>query len=67
MSQNCEHLERCGFFKKWSAAKNLACQGFINTFCKGEKKIECKRLEHRMKTGAPPTDDMMPNGLFIRT
>ena len=37
MSQECEKLTMCGFFKKYGEVKDLACRGFINQYCKGEK------------------------------
>jgi hypothetical protein len=67
MENQCEHLEKCGFFKKYQETKNLACRGFINLYCKGPKMSECKRLEYRNKNGVPPSDDMMPNGQIIKS
>ena len=67
MSQDCELLETCGFFKKYQETKELACRGFINQYCKGPKLDECKRKEYRLKNGEPPSDDMMPSGQIIRT
>ncbi|MEW5948151.1 MAG: hypothetical protein AB1711_01915 [Thermodesulfobacteriota bacterium] len=61
----CELLEKCGFFKKYQGAKDLACRGFINQYCNGPKMNECKRKEYRKKHGTPPPDDMLPNGLTM--
>jgi hypothetical protein len=63
--QECELLGNCGFFKKHSEAKSLACQGFIKNYCKGEKMDECKRKKYRQEHGSPPHEDMMPNGQMI--
>jgi hypothetical protein len=63
MPEECELLEKCGFFKKFQNINELACRGFINRYCKGSDMNRCKRKEYRQKYGAPPTDDMMPNGL----
>ncbi|MGE5341809.1 MAG: hypothetical protein ACM3SY_10065 [Candidatus Omnitrophota bacterium] len=65
MNQNCEMLEKCGFFKKFQASKNLACKGFILQYCQGPKMDACKRKEHRKTHGTPPPDDMMPSGLMM--
>jgi len=62
----CQYLLNCGFFKKYSDSKNLACQGFINRYCKGTERDVCKRLEFRMAHGTPPPEDMMPNGLIMK-
>ena len=58
----CELLETCGFFKKYQESLNLACKGFIKTYCKGERMDECKRKEYRAEHGQPPQDDMLPSG-----
>jgi len=65
MAFECEMLTRCGFFKKYHEIKNLACKGFIRNFCMGPQMEECKRKAYRKNHGAPPSDDMMPNGQMI--
>jgi hypothetical protein len=65
MAQECELLEKCGFFQKYQASKDLVCKGFIIEYCKGPKMQECKRLEYRQQHGSPPSDDMMPSGKMI--
>ena len=62
MTQECEMLGRCGFFKKYGGTKDLACRGFINLYCQGVKQNECKRKEYSKKHGQAPSDDMMPTG-----
>ena len=62
MSEVCELLEKCGYFKKYKESKELVCHGFIQQYCKGPKQNECKRKEYRQKHGVPPSDDMMPSG-----
>jgi len=58
----CELLGTCGFFQKYQHALDLACRGFIKTYCKGPKMDECKRKEFRREHGAPPVDEMLPSG-----
>ncbi len=65
MAQECESLAACGFFRKYQETKILACKGFINQYCKGQKMNECKRKEYRKKHGQPPSDDLMPSGQMI--
>jgi hypothetical protein len=67
MIDSCELLEKCGFFKKYQAAKDLACKGFIRMYCNGDLMSQCKRKEYRKINGTPPSDDMMPNGKMIVT
>jgi hypothetical protein len=61
----CENLPYCGFIKKHGEANNLAIQGFVSLYCKGPRLIDCKRLEYIENNGAPPPEDMMPNGANI--
>jgi hypothetical protein len=65
MSEQCNRLDLCGFFKKWQTTKDLACSGFINMYCKGDGMNACKRKEYFLKYGMPPSDDMMPNGFMV--
>ena len=66
MAQECEKLTTCGFFRKYGAVKDLACRGFINQYCKGDKMDQCKRKEYSRKHSEAPSDDMMPTGHNIR-
>jgi len=61
----CELLESCGFFQKYRETLNLACRGFIKTYCRGERMDECKRKEYRKQHGAAPDSDMLPSGQMI--
>jgi hypothetical protein len=58
----CELLETCGFFKKYNDSLDLACRGFIKSYCKGDKMDDCARKIYRNTHGEPPHDDMMPSG-----
>ena len=62
----CEFLPKCAFFEKYCTSNNLACQGFINRYCKGNDMKNCKRMEYRQKNGTPPPVDMMPSGLILK-
>jgi major membrane immunogen (membrane-anchored lipoprotein) len=66
MVEECELLDKCGFFKKYQTTKDLACKGFMRQYCRGPKMNECIRKEYRQKHGTPPSDDMMPSGqMFV--
>ena len=62
---DCDLLDKCGFFLKYRETLNLACRGFIKTYCKGPKMDECKRKEYRLQHGQPPEDDMLPSGQLM--
>lgn len=59
---DCENIDKCGFFQKYQETKDLACKGFMLQFCKGPKQGECMRKKYKAEHGAPPADNMMPNG-----
>ena len=62
---DCELLERCGFFGKYKESLNLACRGFIKTYCRGPLMHECKRKAYRREHGSAPPDDMLPTGQTV--
>ena len=62
MSEDCELLANCGYFRKYQNTKEVLCQGFIRQYCKGPLQVECKRMEYRKQHGTPPPDEMMPSG-----
>ena len=61
----CELLGKCGFFKRYEQSLDLACRGFIKSYCKGEKMDECARKKYRTEHGEPPDDNMMPSGQML--
>jgi len=61
----CELLATCGFFQKYQNTLDMACRGFIKTYCEGEKMEDCRRKEFRRANGTPPTDDMLPSGQMM--
>ncbi len=65
MLDECKKLKKCRFFKKYEKTNDLACKGFIKTYCKGEKMHACKRREYMEKKACAPPDDMMPNGFMM--
>lgn len=65
MSDDCENLPTCGFFKKYFNVNKSACRGFIKTHCRGEMRNACERKAYRERHGTPPSDDMLPNGVML--
>lgn len=59
---DCELLEKCGYFIKYKGTSDVACRGFIALYCKGPKINDCKRKQFRQQYGKPPEDNMLPNG-----
>lgn len=62
---NCELIDRCGFFRKYKSTQDLACQGFLSVYCRGERQTQCARLKYRKEHGASPDDDMLPSGQMM--
>jgi hypothetical protein len=58
---SCELLDTCGFFRKYQSSLEMACRGFINSYCHGLLMDDCKRKQFREEHGEPPHDDMMPS------
>jgi hypothetical protein len=65
MSDHCENLPTCGFFKKYFPVNRRVCRDFIRDYCRGEMRESCERKAYRKLHGTPPSDDMMPNGVMI--
>jgi hypothetical protein len=65
MSDDCENLPTCGFFKKYFQVNRNACKDFIKTYCRGEKRDACERKAYRKLNASVPPDDMMPNGVMV--
>lgn len=59
---DCELLPNCGFFKKYEGTLDLACRGFMSSYCRGPKQADCERRKFRARTGERPDDDMLPSG-----
>ena len=62
---DCEMLSACGFFKKYQQTSNLACRGFMRTYCQGPEQVNCRRREFRRENGCAPNDDMLPTGQMM--
>ena len=66
MGASCELIEKCGYFKKNKDSKEAVCKGFMLMYCNGDKQNECRRKEYRKVHGAPPPDNMLPNGIMVQ-
>lgn len=65
MAEECELLATCGFFKKYQATNDLACQDFIAKYCRGPQMARCGRKVYRDRHGMAPPDDMLPSGRML--
>jgi len=62
---DCELLSKCAFFKKYKKCEGIT-KYFINEYCKDISKSEkCQRKIIKVKTGTPPSEDLMPNGKIV--
>ena len=69
MTEKCELLEKCGFFKRYreqGGNKEVVeedIEAWINKYCNDiENSNNCKRKQVRNKTGKPPADNVSPEG-----
>jgi hypothetical protein len=66
MSEECELLDKCGFFLNFGKDSEVVKQGWIRTFCENRERSEgCKRKQIRKQTGKPPADNMSPSGTLL--
>lgn len=65
MSDHCVNLPTCGFFKKYFPINQAVCRSFLRDYCRGEMQDACQRKVWRQEHGAPPPDDMLPNGVTL--
>ncbi len=61
----CKNFAGCGFFKKYEKSYEAASKHFIDVYCRGSKKDECKRKEYAALQGTPAPENMMPNGVSL--
>ena len=63
---DCPNLATCSFFRKYEQDESiqLALQGFVSKYCKGDKQSLCVRKKVSMALGGPDKvpANMMPNG-----
>ena len=66
MSEQCEFLDKCGFFLNYSANTEVVRQGWVSMYCEDSEKSErCERKKVRALTGMPPADNMCPTGKLL--
>jgi hypothetical protein len=66
MSEQCELLDKCGFFLNYRGNSEVVKEGWIIMFCKSKEKSEkCERKKIRKQTGKPPEDNMTPTGRIL--
>jgi hypothetical protein len=66
MTERCEMLEACGFFRNFKGNSEVVQNGWIYMFCDNlEHSKTCKRKLYKMEHGTPPPDNMTPLGKFL--
>ena len=66
MRENCELLEKCGFFKNYKHDAGVVEQTWIRMYCKSkETSATCERKIFRKEKGQPPADNMAPTGKML--
>jgi len=66
MPDNCEYLDKCGFFLNYRGNTEVIKQGWVRMYCESEDKSkQCARRKVREQTGQPPADNMCPTGKLL--
>lgn len=66
MGDQCELIEKCGFFLRYNKRSDAVVQGWIKMFCESKvKATQCQRKKIKDATGAPPPDNMTPTGTIL--
>jgi hypothetical protein len=66
MPDNCEYLDKCGFFLNYRGNTEVIKQGWVRMYCESlEKSKQCERRKIREQTGQPPADNMSPTGKLL--
>lgn len=66
MLNQCELLEKCGFFLHFKGNSEVIKKGWTKSYCESKDKSEkCRRKEIRRSTGKPPVDNMAPTGTML--
>ena len=66
MPEQCELLDKCGFFINFKGNSEVVKQGWIIMFCEDKERSEkCERKKIRKQTGKPPHDRMTPTGKML--
>jgi hypothetical protein len=66
MAEQCEFLDKCGFFLNYSGNTEVIKQGWIRMYCEDQQKArQCERRKIREQTGQPPADNMCPTGKLL--
>ena len=66
MSEQCERIEKCGFFINYQGNSEVTKQGWLTMYCASqERAAQCKRKAMFKQTGSPPADNMAPTGTML--
>lgn len=63
MGVECESLEKCPFFKRFSHLEEFRIKGFKNFYCHGPMMPQCARIKYKEENGCRPPDELAPTGL----
>ena len=64
--EQCEMLEKCGFFLNFKSHSESIKQRWIHLYCESRETSEvCERKITRKQTGEPPSDNMAPTGRLL--
>lgn len=66
MNQQCENLEKCGFFINFKRDNEVIINDWMRIFCRNLEMSElCERKKFKKKNGRYPADNMAPTGKLM--
>ena len=66
MSEKCDLLEKCGFFKHYNKTIEVLEKAWVIMYCESKETSEqCERKKIRREKGFPPVDNMAPTGEIL--
>jgi len=62
MTENCDYVTHCGFYRKFGARKSNVWRGLVSFYCHGRGFSLCERRKKYLGNVKGLSDDIMPTG-----
>jgi hypothetical protein len=65
MSDTCEYLKHCGFFRKYGERRSNVWRGLVSFYCQGRGFSLCERRSKYLNNIDRISDDILPSGQAV--
>ena len=66
MKEQCENLDKCGFFLNYRGNNEVRRNNWVLMFCEDKESSDtCARKKVKIETGKSPVDNMSPSGKIL--